>query len=211
MITGQGGRDKRVPVRLTKEGWPAGLQRSKLGRLFVHDPTVIADPAVGWEPFTRAMFNLHVGGTAKITWPGRQTDADQMLVDHVDLDGARIVEMGASDGSPAVDLIARLGDRFKSYVITDRFVRLTATRHAGWVWLWRDGECILAGNGRLTVWPDQSPALGRLMRRTMAAAEKRTHDEVLMLNPNARAILDQDDRVTWASTTCSNRSPSRST
>lgn len=198
MVTGRGGRDKRVPVRFTVEGWPAGVQRGKLGRLFVHDPLAITRPDVDWESFTRAMYHVNLGGTAKITWPGRQAEADRLLVEHVDTVGARIVELGSSDGSAALDLIRLLGDRFASYVITDRFVRVTATRYAGWGWLWRDGRCVVAGNGRIVLWPQQSSALTRVLGPALRAAADRPHHEVQLLNPNLRAVLAGDPRVSWA-------------
>jgi hypothetical protein len=197
MVYGRGGRDKRVPIRLAVEGWPKALQRGKVRNLFVHDPAAIADPDADWEAFTRAMSQVNIGGTAKITWPGRQADADRLLMEHVDTDGAHIVEMGASDGTTAVDLIERLGDRFASYTITDRWIRVTITRHAGVWWVWRDGRCIVASNGRVITWPDQSAALTRLLSPLMSAAARGAHRDVLMLNPTTRAVLDADPRVTW--------------
>lgn len=197
MVQGHGGRDKKVPIRLTVEGWPAALQCGRLRHLFVHDPAAIADPDADWEAFTRAMFHMNVGGTAKITWPGRQADADRMLMEHVNTTGARIVEMGASDGTTAVDLIATLGDRFASYAITDRWIYVTVTRHAGAWWVWRDGRCILVSNGRIIAWPEQSSTIGRLLRPLASAAARRAHREVVMLNPTTRALIDADPRVTW--------------
>lgn len=197
MVDGRGGRDMKVPIRLAVEGWPKALQRGNLRNLFVHDPAAIADPDASWEAFTRAMFHLHVGGTAKITWPNRQADADRLLMEHVDTDGARIVEMGASDGTTAVELIGRLGDRFASYTITDRWIHVTVTRHAGAWWVWRDERCILVSNGRVVTWPGQSTALARLLGPLMSAAARRPHRDVVMLNPNTRAVLDSDPRVTW--------------
>lgn len=199
MITGRGGRDKRVPFRLAAGGWPASLQRGGMARrLFVDNPAVITDPGVTWQQFERAMFNIHLGGTAKITWRGRQTAADQLLLDHVPLDGARIVEMGASDGSTAVDLIGRLGDRFASYLITDRFVRIEAVKYGGWTILFRDGLGVVVAGRRVVAWPQMAPWMAKALAPVLAAAARRPRSEILMLNPDARAILDRDPRVTWA-------------
>lgn len=156
------------------------------------------DPKATWQQFERAMFNIHLGGTAKITWRGRQTAADQLLLDRVDLAGCRIVEMGASDGSTAADLVERLGSRFASYIVTDRFIRIHAVQFGGWRCLFRDGLGVVVAGRRVVAWPQMSPLMARALGPILAVAARRQPIELLMLNPDIRAIIAADSRVEWA-------------
>src|SRR4051794_23303356 len=97
----------RLPIRPLSGRWPAPLQKA-LTRFFWRDPSVILDPAVTPEDFRRAMSAIHVGDTIKITEGDRHPAADALLIDNIDLEGAVIVDIGASDGSTSVDLIRKL-------------------------------------------------------------------------------------------------------
>ena len=60
------------------------------------------------DEFRAAMWALRVGETYKITAANRHPDCDSLLVEHVDLSAADIVDIGALDGSKSVDLIRQL-------------------------------------------------------------------------------------------------------
>lgn len=197
MFSKSHGRDFRVPLRLLREGWPRWLARGPLRRGFMYDPSLIAGRRATSSQFQRAMFGIHIGGTVKITWEGRQQRADRLLIENVDLDGADIVEMGASDGSTARDLITALDGRFRTYTITDRFIRLTCATHKGWTFLFREGQCILIAGRRVAIWPHLSDLAAQLTGPLISAAGQEPQHELLLLNPAVIDLIREDARVSW--------------
>ena len=144
------------------------------------------------------MSALYVGDTIKITGTNRHPAADALLVDHVDVSGATIVDIGASDGSTSVDLIAKLGS-FGEYVIADLYFHLNAKRvgtHR--LFYGPDGELVLVAGRRALAWPGQSRAVRALYASLIRRAEAETGSEpVLLLNPTARALIAADSRVSY--------------
>jgi hypothetical protein len=139
---------------------------------------------------------LHVGQTIKITGSRRHAAADALLTDHLDLDGAVVVDLGASDGSTSVELVAALPG-VRSYVIADLYLELGAVEVGRRVVLLDpEGRCVLVAGSRLVAWP----ALSRLVRWAcaplVARARRRPVQRVLLLGPQARELLRTDPRVT---------------
>src|ERR1700744_6183665 len=97
-----------VPIRAIRDRWPAPLQCCIPDRFSWPDPAVLLAASVGADEFRTAMNALNVGGTIKITGTDRHRAADKLLLDNVDLTTATIVDIGASDGSTSLDLIAKL-------------------------------------------------------------------------------------------------------
>ena len=167
-----------------------------LGDRWVYpDPRALVRPDVTSEEFQRIMCFVHVGGTIKITWADRQAEADQLLLDHVDLAGADIVEVGCSDGSTSVDLINRLGD-FGSFVMTDRFLEIEWVEVDGrWVFFDKTGACILVSGRRFMGWPELSGVVRSAFGRTIRTASTLERRPCLLLNPDARRLMESDPRV----------------
>jgi hypothetical protein len=167
-------------------------------RLFRYDPGVILDDEVTSRDFRRAMLSIHVGGTYKITHTGRHGFADDLLLRHLDLSSSHIVEMGASDGSTSVDLIRRLGNGFRTFTISDKYVELTAARVGRRIVLFdHDDHCVMVIGSRMVAWPEMSSTVHALYSRTISAARERPRTTVPLLNPDARAIVRDDPRVTF--------------
>lgn len=188
----------RFPIRPLTGRWPREFER-RFARFCWPHPQVIMDPDATSEEFTRAMSAIHVGGTIKITGGNRHPIADQMLIDNVDLSGATIVDVGASDGSTSVDLIGKL-PCFKQYVIADLYFHLTAV-HSGRRCLFYDsnGSLILVAGPRALAWPSTSRLVRLLYRgfQIRARASSAIGTPVLLLNPATRAAIDADPRVSY--------------
>lgn len=187
----------KFPIRPLRGAWPRWME-SRGERFFRYDPGVILDDDVTPRDFRRAMLSIHVGGTYKITHTGRHGFADDLLLRHVDLSSSHIVEMGASDGSTSVDLIRRLGDGFRSFTISDKYVELTAAQVGSRIVLFdHDDHCVMVIGGRMVAWPEMSSTVHALYTRTIRAARSRPRTAVPLLNPDARAIVRDDPRVTF--------------
>ncbi len=143
------------------------------------------------------MSAMQVGDTIKITGANRHPDADRLLVEHVDLAGARILDIGASDGSTSVDLIAAL-PTFAEYVLADLYFHLRAARTEHHVVFFdHEGTAILVVGRRLVSWPTRARWVAAMYRRVLAAATLVPTEPVLLLNPDARALVDRDSRVSY--------------
>jgi hypothetical protein len=162
---------------------------------------VVLDPAASPEAYRTAMSAFMMRSTIKITGVNRHPHVDALLLENVDLDDAVIADVGASDGTTSVELIARL-PQFGAFVIADLFMDVTAVATGARV-LFRDHDenPILVVGPRLLAWPAASPlvrllywSVERSARRTVAAGVGwRT---VPLLNPEARELLRRDPRVT---------------
>jgi hypothetical protein len=74
------------------------------------DPRVLLQEEPSAEDFRAAMTIIHVGETIKITGTNRHGAADALLLDNVDVTGASLVDLGASDGSTSAELLSKLPD-----------------------------------------------------------------------------------------------------
>jgi hypothetical protein len=170
-----------------------------MNRFVWDDPRVVVDPDVSPERFRAAMASFTVGSTIKITGAGRHPHVDDLLLEHVDLAGATIVDLGASDGTTSVELVERL-PTFGRYVIADLYITATAVEVGRrTVLLDHDDTVVVVSGSRVVAWPAASTGVRLLYRRTLAEALRRREQgtEVLLLNPTARALVARDDRVSW--------------
>jgi hypothetical protein len=188
----------RAPIRPLSGRWPSSIE-ARAGRFFWIDPTVILDDNVDPDIFRSAMSALHVGDTIKITGSNRHPLSDALLIDNVKLEGARIVDIGASDGSTSVDLIKKL-PTFGAYVIADLYLHLETIKLGRHMFLYdHSGECVLVVGPRVVAWPTQSRWVYRLYRPLIARASRHGQQgpRILLLNPAARAIVAADPRVSY--------------
>ena len=147
------------------------------------------------------MSSIYVGGTIKITGSSRHPQPDRLLIESVDLKNARIADIGASDGSTSIDLVAQLPS-FDEYVIADLYLTLRAVRVGKRVLLFdQDGECVLVGGPRVSAWPSLSKLVAALYQRTIrtgsASLGRNEFEEVLLLNPATRQLIANNQRVTY--------------
>jgi SAM-dependent methyltransferase len=141
---------------------------------------------------------VYVGGTIKITWADRQAQADQLLVEHVELTDADILEVGCSDGSTSVDLIDKLPG-FRSFTMTDRFLEIDWVEVDGKIVFFdKEGVAVLVSGRRFVVWPHLSQAAHLLVSRTLRKSAGMERRPCLLLNPRARSLVARDARVGYA-------------
>lgn len=185
----------RAPVRGIRGRWPRSLERLA-PRFFRVDPRVLLDEEPSAEDFRAAMSIMHVGDTIKITGVNRHAAADALLLEHVDLVGASLVDIGASDGSTSVELIEKL-PHFRSYVIADLYLHLDAVQTRRHVLFYdADGTCVLVAGRRLLAWPSLARWVRVLWGPLIAVAGRRgTRRTVLLLGPGTRRVLRDDPRV----------------
>lgn len=189
----------RLPIRPLRGRWPAWFER-RAARFVWNDPRVILDEHTTPDAFTTAMNAFQVGPTIKITAKNRHPAADMLLIDNLDLTNATIVDIGASDGSTSLDLIRKL-PAFKSYIIADLYLNITVVsffRHE--VFYDQNDECVLVCGPRCVAWPSRSRLVRLLYSPLSKLAARRPRDRrtVLLLNPEVRALMATDDRVTYA-------------
>jgi hypothetical protein len=148
------------------------------------------------DDFRAAMSIIHVGDTIKITGTDRHGAADALLLDNVPLNGASVVDLGASDGSTSVELVAKLPGA-ASYVIADLYLSLRAV-HVGRSVLFFDADdnCILVAGRRLLAWPSLSRTVRLMCAPLLARASRQPGREVTLLGPDARRLMRTDPRVT---------------
>ncbi len=187
----------RAPIRPLRGRWPHALE-ARAGRFFWIDPrTVLADDASPAD-FRTAMAAFDAGQTMKITGTGRHGLGDSMLIEQVALEDARIVDIGASDGSTSLELIGRLPG-FRSYVIADLFLKINVRKLGRRAFFFdADDRCILVVGPRSVAWPTRSPVVERLTRPLVRRSAGQPSAEVLLLNPEVRARMAGDPRVTFA-------------
>jgi hypothetical protein len=138
---------------------------------------------------------LHVGDTIKITGSDRHAEADALLLDNVELSGATIVDIGASDGTTSVDLLDKLPD-FGSYVIADLYLSIEAVEVGRRVFFFDpSGSCILVAGRRFAAWPALSRTVRVLLDPLVRRAASRPRSPVLLLGPAARTRMAADARV----------------
>jgi len=186
----------RAPVRAVRGQWPGFLERLA-PRFFRIDPRVLLQEDPSAEDFRAAMTILHVGDTIKITGVDRHAAADALLLEHVDLSGATLVDIGASDGSTSVELIDKLPPDFARYVVADLYLHLEAVEVGRRV-LFFDaaGTCILVAGRRLLAWPSLSRVVRWFCGPLLARARGRRTRSVTLLGPAVRQRMASDPRVT---------------
>jgi hypothetical protein len=183
---------------LIRGAWPERLEKV-LRRFTWSDPTAVVDPSASAAAFREAMKAFYFGGTFKITGSSRHPLGDQLLMRHVPLAGANIVDIGASDGSTSLDLIRAVGD-FGSFTLADRYLVTTVRRWRGLTFFF-DGDdiCVLVVSRRLLAWPSMSPMVARVLRPTIRAARRSDPGRrVVLLNPEVRSAMERDARIRFA-------------
>jgi hypothetical protein len=185
----------RAPVRGIRGSWPRSLEHLA-PRLFRVDPRVLLDEDPSAEDFRAAMSIVHVGETIKITGVDRHAAADTLLLEHVALESASLVDIGASDGSTSVELIEKLPG-FRSFTIADLYLTLQAVETRRHVLFYdHEGTCVLIAGRRMVAWPSLARWVRLLWTPVLAAAKGRPRREVLLLGPDARRLVREDERVT---------------
>jgi hypothetical protein len=190
-------RPLRMPIRPLRGHWPAPLER-RARRFFWPDPTIVVAPDSTPDEYRQAMKAFTMGGTIKITRPHRHPAADRLLLDHVDVSDAVIVDMGASDGSTSIDLVEVLPD-FRSFVISDLYLYVGVVRAGRHTFFYAPGSgCFLVCGPRALAWPEQARTVRKLYAPLLRRAGSMEAQQVLLVNPRAKARALEDPRIGFA-------------
>lgn len=186
----------KLPIRALDGHWPAIFQR-RLPRFFWVDPRIILSPDADPLEYRTAMSALEVGGIYKITGSHRPPEADVLAVEHLSLSGATIADIGASDGSAALDFLRSISE-FKSYVVADRNLYVKHRTYRGRSFFYdQEGNWILVVGSRTLAWPASSALVPLLYGRgAKSASAKVESQDLLLLNPEVRRLMETDPRVT---------------
>jgi hypothetical protein len=152
--------------------------------------------------FSRAVAVLGSGSTWKSTAPGRHPLTDD-LIDRECVDGTRVIlDIGVSDGITCLDLIGRLGPRFRAYYATDVSFRAEFIDRDGRLYFYaQDGRCALICARRLVIYAGIEGAIfpfGWIVRRGLAKApayDRGSVRAISLINPGLRWIMRSDPRV----------------
>ena len=178
----------RLPVKLNDHSWPRFLRRL-VGRNLCRDPRILIPDFAPAErdPLTvsEAISLFKFGTTFKATWSGRHLLSDQLLVPYCRPDSI-ILDVGASDGITAVELISKLGANFRHYFATDKNVRTHVRTEERTAFFYsEEGACVLIADDRFVYYPQESQRLRRRFARRLEVPREEFDElqEVELINP----------------------------
>jgi hypothetical protein len=186
----------RLPVKPHRGAWPA---IGPLARFVIADPRGIEHPE-DRELHAQAVSTLKARGTTKWTEPNRHPQADAFIASRADA-SAVILDVGASDGTTALDLIHRLGARFSSYFVTDLVTTLEVGHDdRGRAYFREPGSDVqMVVTPRWVAYRDTAgavPPLGAVARRLLrGAAHVRSWRRVDLAQPDLSELAARDPRV----------------
>lgn len=195
----------RAPIKFNRSGWP-----NAIGRFFPagNDPRSLLElsEGEGGDPaaFSRAVTALKFGDVFKTSSHGRHGVADRWIAEHAATLPApgTFLDIGASDGSTALDLIGALDGRFARYFVTDAHLHVDVARS-------RDSVCFLdpatgglflVATPRFLVYCEVRGAVApiRWLAKSLLDYHRRrrvTATRVLLVQPRLRQLAERDPRV----------------
>lgn len=189
----------RLPVKLNRRGWPSFFGRLPFAR---EDPRRIAAPeALTSLDFSRSLSVLKFGSTFKTTSPARHLDTNQAIKRLVVDMPIIVLDIGASDGSTSLDLIAELGQSISAYYVTDFNVEAYYGTDPGGAAFFRDAEqrCVLRATNHFLVYSDVQGApapLAWLARRLLQGEQDVTMwKRVPLVQREVLTLAESDPRI----------------
>jgi hypothetical protein len=186
----------KAPLKLNRAGWPRFA-----GRFAVADPRVITHRFdLSAEEFSRHLSVLKFGTTFKTTRPGRHARSNRLLGELYRGQRPTVLDVGASDGSTCLDLMAAL-DGFQHYFATDYHLSVEWGQGLRGVIFFRDerGRCILRAGRRFVAYADTEnaqPPLGAIAKILLRGVRRVAHWRRLSLvQPSLVKIASEDRRV----------------
>jgi hypothetical protein len=191
----------KFPIKPNGAGWPSAISR----RLAItsEDPRLLANGFSALSParLSAIISVLKFGTTFKTTNPGRHEHSNRYLLEVYRSAQPSILDIGASDGSTALDLVQTLRDSFRRYFATDLNLSVRYGEDGRGVVYFADhtDQCVLRVSKRWLVYADVSGAwfpLGPLAQRLLTrAAGVPDWREVLLIQPELLKLSEQDPRI----------------
>jgi hypothetical protein len=197
------------PVKLTLPGLPAWLG-GRLRIALAGNPRHLLDtagaggvngaPPADPEAFARMVATLSSGTTSKTTHRARHAASDALIDELVGAGEPVVLDVGVSDGTTALDLLDRLGRRFRQYFATDVAFEVPAVERGGNVYFYDDhGACTLVATKHAIVYANVAGAVfpfGPLARALVSAAPPADRARrVSLVNPELARRAARDARV----------------
>jgi hypothetical protein len=186
----------KAPLKLNRAGWPRWIHR-----FAVADPRVITHRFdLSAEEFSRHLSVLKFGTTFKTTRPGRHAESNRLLSELYRGQRPTILDVGASDGSTCLDLIAAL-DGYDRYFATDHHLSVEWAVDPRGVIFFRDegGRCILRAGRRFVAYVDTEgarPPLGAIAKLLIGGVRRvGPWRRLSLVQPSLRALAARDRRV----------------
>ena len=181
----------RFPVKFNKAGWPAYVGRLLRGS---EDPRVLLDETLDSKAFSRAVSVLKFGATFKTTCGGRFPSTIAQLAALEFTEPPVVLDVGASDGSTSLDVMASLA--FGKYFCTDLNIECRVARRGEWTYFFSsEGTPVVAAsdswvayNDRAGSMPAFSAAASAIFRRAPHLSDAR---RIELVNPALRRSLGE--------------------
>lgn len=159
----------RLPIKLSDAFWPSWLHRF-IGANLRKDPRILIrgnhqsqDPGAHSEAISCFKF----GTTFKTTGFRRHRLSDELIAPYFRKD-LTVLDIGASDGITALNLMEKAAFNFRKYYVTDYNLEVS------YLWSGRrcffyspEGDCILIGSPFFVSYPQESALVRRLYRRDL--------------------------------------------
>jgi len=191
----------KFPIKPNGAGWPSAISR----RLAItsEDPRLLANGLSALSPIrlSATISVLKFGTTFKTTNSGRHEHSNRYLLEVYRSAQPSILDIGASDGSTALDLVQTLKDSFRRYFATDLNLSVRGGADGRGVVYFADhtDQCVLRVSKRWLVYADVSGAwfpLAPLARRLLSrSAGVNDWREVLLIQPELLELSERDPRI----------------
>ncbi|CAM2060129.1 conserved hypothetical protein [Desulfovibrionales bacterium] len=200
----------RLPIKINKTNWPDWLSCT---RLAMPDPRPLCRPGPPLDRtiFSSALSSLMWGSTWKTTKSNRQPQSDALLIAALTdealarpIQPLRLLEVGAANGTNAMDLLARLDAAhltLERYFVTDANTRIACLERNGYTYFFdEDGRVTMAATDRLLIYANchgapnwLSTAVGRILKCAPTNWPKSAWRSTFQ--PELEAMANQDQRL----------------
>ena len=179
----------RLPLKLNRSGWPALVTRLLPSQA---DPRALLDDDISGDEFSAAVSVLKFGTTFKTTARMRFARTIKAIA-ALDFEAPPVVlDVGASDGITALDLIRQID--FRKYYVTDLNPEVWFQLEGGRCYFYdAGGNCVLAVSDKWLAYADTAgalPLIGGLASKIISHAP-RPDDETSgmnLFNPEIRSV-----------------------
>lgn len=190
----------KLPLKPIRTGWPWPLCQLSIMR---EDPRLLADDisTLTADRISAIVSVLKFGAIFKTTRSERHNISDRYLADVYRSARPTILDVGASDGSTALDLIAALEAGFRRYFVTDLNISVVCAEGRRGVLFFsdREGRCMLRASRRWLTYADTDGSWFpfRLVARGLLAArpEASAEHEIALVQPALVKRAQDDPRI----------------
>ncbi|MCB0619048.1 MAG: hypothetical protein KDC32_05180 [Saprospiraceae bacterium] len=188
----------RLPVKLSDSFWPSWLYRF-IGANLRKDPRILVSGKAGADPDARskAISCFKFGTTFKTTGYRRHRLSDELVTPYF-REEMTVLDIGASDGITSLDLMEKVGFRFRRYFVSDYNLEVRYLWSGARCFFFSpEGACILIAGPLFVSYPGESGFVRRLHRRTLQRLQPQLAQapSLQLIHPRLADLARQDDRI----------------